>query len=312
MLYYLKYLKLKIFNIMKNLITHLMGGIGNQMFQYACAKAIAKRNNAKLILDTKTGFINDKVFQNSFYLNKFNIDYNKSNLIYFLQYLFLKKLVNKKNMPLKFNNRKFNILFEQNQNSLDNEILNYNMEKKENSWLWGYFQSEDYFADIKTDLFKDFNFRDIGLNFKTIFNKYKELNTVSLCIRMYEEVPGNSKVSVGGVLNIDFYNACIEEINSKIDNPFFLIFSTKYFDVFKNLNVNSNNCIFINNENGYSGTLDNLWLMSKSKNHIISNSTFHWWSAWFSEFNYKNPLIFAPNNFLNNRSVPNRWFKIDI
>ena len=69
---------------MKNVIAHLMGGIGNQMFQYACAKAIAKRNNANLLLDTKTGFLLDKVYKNSFYLNSFNLDYKKSN--YILQY----------------------------------------------------------------------------------------------------------------------------------------------------------------------------------------------------------------------------------
>lgn len=33
-------------------IVQLIGGLGNQLFQYACAKSISIRKNARLILDT--------------------------------------------------------------------------------------------------------------------------------------------------------------------------------------------------------------------------------------------------------------------
>ena len=287
-----------------------MGGLGNQMFQYAFAKSFAKKNNAKLVLDTKTGFIMDKVFNNSFYLNDFNFIYNKLNYRHFFQYLMMKKLVNRKNFPINIFKKKYNILYEKNLNSIDSELLNYKMENNENTWLWGYFLSEDYFTDIKQDIYNDFKFQNINPKFKQVFDKYQKHNTVSIGIRMFEEVPGNSKKSVGGTLSIDFYNSCIEEINSKIDDPFFLIFSTKQFEILRKLNL-KNNYIYINNDNGYNGTFNNLWLMSNSKNHIISNSSFHWWSAWFSEFKFQKPLIFAPNNFLNSNTVPNRWIKID-
>ena len=56
----------------KKIYLYLCGGLGNQLFQYAAAKNIALKNNAKLILDTSTGFICDfRDFWN-FSLNKKN------------------------------------------------------------------------------------------------------------------------------------------------------------------------------------------------------------------------------------------------
>jgi hypothetical protein len=54
----------------KKVYLYLCGGVGNQLFQYAAAKNIAIKNNAKLILDTSTGFISDLRDSWIFSLNK--------------------------------------------------------------------------------------------------------------------------------------------------------------------------------------------------------------------------------------------------
>lgn len=38
------------------LIVQLNGGLGNQMFQYACARSLALRNGLELVLDDWSGF----------------------------------------------------------------------------------------------------------------------------------------------------------------------------------------------------------------------------------------------------------------
>ncbi|MGA0370143.1 MAG: hypothetical protein ACO3N7_11930, partial [Kiritimatiellia bacterium] len=49
----------------------LSGGLGNQLFQYATGRALAERTGAELVLDTVTGFKDDKVYNRSYELDVF-------------------------------------------------------------------------------------------------------------------------------------------------------------------------------------------------------------------------------------------------
>ena len=49
----------------------LMGGLGNQLFQYACAKNLSIELNGELIIDDKSGFFFDRIFKRKFALPKF-------------------------------------------------------------------------------------------------------------------------------------------------------------------------------------------------------------------------------------------------
>ena len=46
----------------RKIFIRLIGGIGNQLFQYACAKNLAIELNASLFIDDKTGFFFDRKF----------------------------------------------------------------------------------------------------------------------------------------------------------------------------------------------------------------------------------------------------------
>ena len=46
----------------KKLILILKGGLGNQLFAYSCAKRLALKCKAELIIDDTSGFINDKMY----------------------------------------------------------------------------------------------------------------------------------------------------------------------------------------------------------------------------------------------------------
>ena len=50
----------------------LIGGLGNQLFQYACAFNLAKNLKAKLIIDDKGGFFFKEVirYQKIYYIKK--------------------------------------------------------------------------------------------------------------------------------------------------------------------------------------------------------------------------------------------------
>ena len=56
------------------IIINLKGGLGNQMFQYACGRAISLRNEEKIKLDI-TGFERTKNMDTprEYYLSHFNV-----------------------------------------------------------------------------------------------------------------------------------------------------------------------------------------------------------------------------------------------
>ena len=54
----------------------LIGGLGNQLFQYSCAKNLSIELNADLIIDDKSGFILDNKFKRKKSLPK-NLDYSR-------------------------------------------------------------------------------------------------------------------------------------------------------------------------------------------------------------------------------------------
>ena len=65
-------------------VVKLMGGLGNQMFQYAAVFSLAQKNNAKIILDKSCESIN--IHQYS--LEKFNLNCTFVNFSYILNFLY--------------------------------------------------------------------------------------------------------------------------------------------------------------------------------------------------------------------------------
>ena len=71
---------------MKKIYIYLCGGLGNQLFEYAAAKNLALKNDARLIIDTKTGFITDFRDSTKFSLKKNtlkNVKFMGFNLFFF-------------------------------------------------------------------------------------------------------------------------------------------------------------------------------------------------------------------------------------
>ena len=66
---------------MKLLIVKLKGGLGNQLFQYATAKSLAEKSNARIIFDSSYFF--DDAYGRKSTLNKYNINIIEFNRGFF-------------------------------------------------------------------------------------------------------------------------------------------------------------------------------------------------------------------------------------
>lgn len=254
------------------IIVRIVGGLGNQMFQYAYAKALEQRGYAVKIDISK--FKKYKL-HGGYHLDKFKIDLEIATpLSVFLSKLGLKKSFKERSLL-------FNTKF-------------LNLPKK--GYVKGYFQTEKYFADCRSVLLNQFTFKE-KLSDSTI-NYLKEItiakNACSLHIRRGDYISDKKANSVHGTCDLEYYKSAIKHIKSKFKDAHFFIFSDDISWSKKNLKIN--NATYINHQ-----TLphEDIHLMSLCKHNITANSSFSWWGAWLNQ--QKNKIVIAPKQWFVNK-----------
>ena len=181
----------------------------------------------------------------------------------------------------------------------------YDFKFQDNSLDGGYFHDEMYFKHNRDYILTKIKPNSFVSNF--INNKYESLvkaeNTVSVHVRR------GSYLSAQHVLivqNKEYYLNALSHFDENIVKVVFsddLPWCKEVFSPLKNV-------VFVENEKDYI----ELILMSKMKNHIISNSTFSWWGAWLNQ--NPNKKVIAPKNWFNpnylkeNNVVPKNWIQL--
>ena len=283
------------------IIVRIIGGLGNQMFQYAAGYALSKKNKTSLLLDTNA-FKNKKI-HNGFELNSvFNIeaeiatDKKIKDLIGWRNLEFIKDRINR--LPKFLIGKNF---FSERLN------LNYSL-IKDNTYLYGYWQSEKFFLDYKNHILQQFQFKkSLSLKNKNLAQLINETqNSVSIHIRRGDYLKSKAHYVIG----IEYFKHAILEIERKIDKPTFFVFSDDPNWTKKNLSLKKR--IFMVENNLGSESHNDMLLMSMCDHHIISNSSFSWWGAWLNV--KKNKIVISPKRWFvkieNLDCVPKEWIKL--
>jgi len=160
----------------------------------------------------------------------------------------------------------------------------------DNTILFGYFQNEEYFRKYKSQIRKDFTFKnELNGKNKDIAKKMSETESVSMHIRRTDYMSPSSTLAV---LDMAYYQQAINLMREKVNNPFFFIFSDDIEWVRDNLDVGSIPHVFIDWNTGKESYID-MQLMSLCKHNITANSSFSWWGAWLN--NNENKIVIAPS-----------------
>jgi hypothetical protein len=255
----------------------MIGGLGNQMFQYSLFRNFLDRGENTLYEPLETS-----KYHNGFELNRiFNIIENPISSMDEVK-------------PL--------IRFQENTwPRFNSEILN-----KKNTYLCGNWQNINYFPSEEL-LRKDFKFKqELDSKNKGILSQILESNSVSIHIRK-----GDYTTMPGYFFQADWFNYYALAINfiiSKVGPAKFFIFSD-------DINWAKNNMMipatYIQNEK--KDSWKDMMLMSNCKHNIIANSTFSWWAAWLNSNPRK--IITTPKKWFldgtdSNLITLNSWIKI--
>lgn len=280
--------------------TTLCGGLGNQLFMYAAARAMALRNNTELVVNIHSGFENDKEYKRHYELDKFNVQYRKNKVLTF-DYPCgnIVKALSRK-LGLMVINPSYKFIADLTVGrGIDERCLS---KSTPNAYLEGYWQSERYFADYSLQIKEDLRFvekisDDVLENEKCIFCDNNRETPVCVGVRTYQEVHHKMSFDKTG---LDFYIRAMDYIKSNVENPAFYVFSQdKDWCDKQLLSLKDYDIKLVSEHSAY----DDLYLMTKFKYHIISNSSLYWWGAWLAD----GSDVIASGCFLNGFSICKGW-----
>lgn len=280
-----------------------MGGLGNQMFEYALYK--------KFLMLGKKARIDTHLYKNLRMHNGFELEKVFETKIEYADGEDVRRIGDVRSNIFAKARRKLGIIKKTHYMPSPLNVARYTPEifKLENAYLDGYWQSEKYFNDISDEIKKDLKFVKplIGKN-ESIARAMIEENSISIHIRRgdYINLPLHQNICTEL-----YYKAAIEYMNDKLESPFYFIFSDDIGWCKANLIIE--NAAYIDWNKGSDNFFD-MHLMSKCKHNIIANSSFSWWGAWLNE--NPNKIVIAPDIWFNNTEIyqediiPDSWVKI--
>jgi len=290
-------------------ITNLIGGLGNQMFQYAAGRALSLELGVPLKLDV-SGFASYGLHQ-GFELQKiFNCTADiasEKDVRGVLGGQFsslIRRIVSRPSMSV-FRRKEFVV---------EPHFHYWRGIKNVSSscYLAGYWQSEKYFSEAAAQIRRDFSFR-LPLECKNaeLEKKINQANTVSLHLRRGDYVHKPNAAATYELCSLDYYKASIKHVAERIQQPQFLVFSDDIAWAKNNLKIDFQHQ-YVEHNNGVNSYND-MRLMSLCKHHIIANSSFSWWGAWLNPYSEK--IVIAPKKWFAYDAdtadlTPNEWLLI--
>lgn len=267
------------------IVVKLIGGLGNQMFQYAFAMThILKGQKVKFDLS----YYHNDSRHGGFWLDKaFDLDLIEGNLRDF--FYFMERIKDKKGNS-HYQKKKNRFFIEE---RLENEFTyNSNFEQLDNCYFSGYWQNFNYFSRIEAELRTSFMFREIDptdLPNLKLKDEIIKNNSISIHIRRGDYLQSAPHIN----LELEYYTKATDFIKQRIDNPCYYIFTDDIEWARENLVLD--NSYFVEGNGKIKCHVD-MYLMNLCKHNIIANSTFSWWSAWLNA-NPKKIVI-----------TPKKWF----
>ncbi len=294
----------------------LMGGLGNQMFQYAAGLALARRTGASLRLDTSllaNGSGETRGGRRTFELHRFRISAKVASPTELAEatgrpaagwrgrVLGLRRragLASAQPPVLRERHFHFDPLF---------------LDAPGHVCLVGYWQSARYFEAVRNVLPREFEVKSglAGKN-REVADLIRSVPSVSVHVRRGDYLSRESTYLVHGVCERAYYEECFREMERRVPGAAFFVFSDDVAWVRDHLGLPARTTVIDHNPPEMAH--EDMRLMSMCRHNIIANSSFSWWGAWLNA----NPgkVVLAPRRWFLDPSfdtsdlLPEGWIRV--
>ncbi len=291
------------------IVVRLLGGLGNQMFQYAAGRRAAVVNRWPLKLDV-SGF--QEGSPRAYGLDALKVEGGFASPAEVRAITGPPHGLGKRLHRIR---RRFKIgyrwtwIHEDRLSMVDPKII----AAPSYSYFDGYWQSEKYFADIADTIRDDFRIESwVDPRAETIAGQIAGLESVSLHVRRGDYVTDLRTNQAHGTCGLGYYRESARQIALKVSRPHFFLFSDDPAWVAANLRLDHPMTMVSQQLSG--SQYDDLRLMSLCRHHIIANSSFSWWGAWLNPRPDK--VVLAPRRWGNDPSwddrdlLPASWIRV--
>ena len=322
------------------IVVQIHSGLGNQLFMYAAARALAHKHNTGLYLDVDTdcmkGINRGQYVGHSFQLDRFNVaaEYpgssnseephpvsqlgrysalknrlRSNDLLRKTARLLREKGVDPARLLLKVSGNEKRFFKEERG---DWGYKPYFMDLPDDTILRGCFFTYRYFDPIQDLIRKELTLKvELSPQSKTVEEKIEALASVSLHVRRGDVITDPEYRSwYEGVLTPRYYLNAVSWFRERLDDPCFFVFSDDIDWVKSELGL-PGKIVYVDH-NGPDAGYEDLHLMSRCKHNITAGfSSFSWWGAYLNSNPDKIVLRTRRMNSLDHMNHPEDFFPKD-
>ena len=263
----------------------LLGRTGNNLFQYALGRLLARRHGVPLVLGA--GWFNAEGWRGVRCLRRLGIEARWQRAGSLAQRALLKwkgihpwELLEKRGVPV-IREPLHDLRFRP-------EVL----EAPGDCVLIGYFQSPRYFEEIEPLLRGELALDGLDWPAPTqaMAGRLTDENSVAVHVRR-GDYAGNRSLDLCGPA---YYAAAVAELRERLERPRFFVFSDD--PTWCRREFEARDVEVCDLPAAAGDPLHDLFLMSRARHHVIANSSYSWWAAWLGK---------KPDQIVK---VPPRWF----
>lgn len=180
-------------------------------------------------------------------------------------------------------------------------------------YLEGYWANEAYFKPIEAMIRQEFTItpEPEGENLAAA-RAIAAAESVCLHVRRGDYATDPATLGFHGLASLSYYEQAVARLTQTVADPHFFIFSDDPAWVREHLRL-THTATYVTH-NSADKDYEDLRLMASCRHHIIANSSFSWWGAWLAQ--RPGQVVIAPAKWLNQPGIetsgatPAHWVRL--